>query len=400
MFFYGIPYKCYLILQKEGAEIFLYRWGRLEERSYLKTPLELKEKVTLNYVSFITILMDYEDDILEGGVLPVSSFFDQKLLLKNYLDVKFPRESWFGGMYLKSYQNDHFFVGVAFQDVHSIKPWLLILKQKGINIRLTSFILEAQRFFKKNLKKIDSFILLMPWDECLKQMLFLNGNIRHLRTIKKPVTKVDYSRQVSSFSHYMKRQYHFSEENLPLIYIKTLAGDDIPDKVQEVLEIQDLKKDVISYIKRHHLSKFRMLKLSNFDMFSCKNFMYKCGFFGFLSMTILGALFFTKHVWKIQKNPQDLQTIFQPSSVQTQGQPPINLYLAAIFYVDEKTWTVWINNQKITLFSGIQKMGYDIVKVTEEEISLRKIHSKEPLIILKPNQTFIASRACIKEGKW
>lgn len=403
MFFYFVPYKCYLILQKEGAEIFVYRWGRLEERSYLQSPLQLKKKLTLNYLTSITVLIDYKDEILEAGVLPTSSFFDRKLLLMNYLNIKFPIESWFGGMYLKAHQKDHPFVGVAFQDIHSIKAWLLPLRKKGINIHLSCFIIEVQNFLKQKLEKIEkinSFILLMPWDKCLKQMFFLMGEIRHLRTIKKPSTKVEYSRQVSSFSYYMKRQYHLTEETLPIIYIKMPIEQKIPDELQEIVEIQDLTKEVVSYIKRHRLSRFRMLKFPNFKMFSCKKFIYKCGFFCLLSFTILGALFLTKYFWGFQKEPQSLQKKFQPLIVQKQVQLPVTLYLAAIFYVDEKTWTLWINDQKITTPFGLQKLGYDIINVTEQAVSIKKIQSKKPIIILKPNQSFIASKGCIKEGKW
>jgi len=148
MFSYLIPKKWYLILQKEEAEIFIYQWGRLTERCFLKTPFQLSEKCSLSCPTSVTIFIDHMNEILEAGELPKTSFLDRKSLLVNYLKTKFPPESWFGGMYLKRYKKKHPFLGIAFQEPKTIMAWMMPLQEKGIRVHLTCFLIEAQNFLR------------------------------------------------------------------------------------------------------------------------------------------------------------------------------------------------------------------------------------------------------------
>lgn len=403
MFSYFAPQQWYLVLQEDGAEVFIHQWGHLKERCFLKTPIQLIEKISLNCPTTITILIDHESEILETGMLPKASFLDQKSLLINYLRAKFPPESWFGGMYLKAHQKDRPFLGIAFQTSDAIKAWMVPLKEKGIRIYLTFFVIEAQDFLRQNLKKVEKinpFVLLMPWNEYLKQMLFLNGEIRHLRTIKKPSSMEEYRNQIISFNHYVKRQHHLSSASLPIVYVKVPKVQEIPEGVKEVVEVQDFTKEVISHIKIRRLSRFRMLQFPDFGMVSYKRLIYKYGLFCLFSGAILGTIFAIKHFWPPQEDQKTPQKIVQNAPLQKSLQTPVTLYLAAIFYLDEKTWTLWLNGQKITTLQGVNKLGYNIVHVTEQQITLREIDSKNPVITLKPNQTFIAHKRCIKEGDW
>lgn len=402
MLSYLIPQKWYVILQEEGAEVFIYQWRSLKERYYFKTPVQLMEKISLNCPAEITILIDHESEILASGLLPKSSFLDQKLLLENHLRTQFPSESWFGGMYLKTHQKGRPFLGVSFQASKAIKAWLVPLKAKKIRIHLTFFVIEAQNFLRQKLDKIEqstSFILLMFWHNSLKQMLFLQGEIRHLRTIKQPSSLEEFNNQLTSFSHYVRRQHHLSAGDLSLIYVKALEAQKIPEDMKEAIEIKDLTKDVISYIKTHRLSRFRMLQGPELGMSSYKRFVYKYTLYCLFSLAMLGIISVTKNFWIFQKRENLSQKISQRVPSQKSLRSPLALYLAAIFYLDEKTWTLWLNGRKITTPQGVKEFGYEIIHVTEHQITLKEINSNNS-IILKPNQTFIVQQKCIKVGDW
>ncbi|MBN9412333.1 MAG: hypothetical protein J0H12_00190 [Candidatus Paracaedimonas acanthamoebae] len=402
MFSYFIPQKWYLILREDRGEVFIYRWGRLKERSCLKTPNELMEKISSSGPISLTVLIDHESEILETGILPRTSFFDKKSLLINHLREKFSAESLFGGMYLKGYQKTSPFLGMASPLSEAMKTWIVPLRKRGINVHLTFFIIEARKYLLQNLKKIGEkspLILLLPWNGYLKQMLFLEGEIRHLRIIKQP-SQEEYNNQITSYSQYIRRQYHLTITNLPIVYMKDSLTQEIYEDVREVIEIQDLAKEVFSHIKAHRLSQFRMFQFPEFGMFPYKKFIYKYAFFCLLGGIIGGALLMTKNFWIFEKDQKIPQRMIQKISRQVSSKSPLSLYLAAIFYLDEKTWTLWLNGQKITTLQGAKDFGYEILFVTDQQVTLRKINSQESVIILKPNQTFIPHKRCIKEGDW
>lgn len=402
MFSYFIPQKWYLILREDQGEVFIYRWGRLKERSHLKTPDELVEKISSSGPFSLTILIDHENEILETGILPKTSFFDKKLLLINHLREKFSAESLFGGMYLKEYQKTSSFLGMASSLSEVVKTWVVPLRKRGINVHLTFFIVEARKYLLQNLKKIGEkspFILLLPMNGHLKQILFLEGEVRHLRIIKQPSLE-EYTHQITSYSQYIRRQYHLTITPLPIVYVKGSLTQEISEDVREVLEIQDLTQQVISHIKVHRLSQFRMFQFPEIEMFPYKQLIYKYALFCLLSGMIWGAILITKNFWMFEKDQKIPQKVIQKISREASSKSSLTLYLAAIFYLDEKTWTLWLNGQKITTLQGAKEFGYEILCVTDQQVTLRKINSQESEIILKSNQTFIPHKRCIKEGDW
>ncbi len=386
----------YLILQEKRAEIFIYQWGYLKERHFFEVPDQLTQLLSLKCPDFITILLDQADEILEAGELPKANFLDRKYLIKNHLRAKFSSEKLFGGMYSKRSQETDSYVGIAFQNFKHIKTWIEPFQEKGIKVRLGSFIIEIQRFFQKqldNVEKEKSFILLLPWDEHLKQMLFLNGEIRYLRTIKNPSSMKEYNNEIIAFNSYVKRQKDLSTENIAVAFIRMPGIQDIPDTVNKVIAVKDLTAEIVTYIKKSRLSGFQMLEISLLGRASSKRLFYKYGVFFFFGLLILSLSLFIKHPQEL-KIPEKF-VHFEPSQKLAKKQEV--LYLGAILYVNDKNWTFWLNDKKITKPQDIQKMGYDIVQVTEHNVILRKNNSNKKRIILKPNQTFLIKEDSIKE---
>jgi len=243
-------------------------------------------------------------------------------------------------------------------------------------------------------------MLLMPCNDFLKQILFLNGEIRCLRTIKRPSSIAEYNNEITSFSAYVKRQNQLPVAILPIIYMKTPRVQEIPEGIRKIIEVQDLNREVISYIRTHRFSQFRMLNFFSLSLFSYKQLIYKYGIFCFLSLIVLGTMPLIKRLSTSQDEQKAPQKQVLISSLPKSLHPTVSLYLAAIFYRDEKTSTLWLNGLKVTDFQGIKELGYDVIHVTKHQVTLRETGSKKAAIILKPNQTFISQEGCVKEGNW
>jgi len=194
----------------------------------------------------------------------------------------------------------------------------------------------------------------------------------------------------------VKRQENLSIGNLPIIFIKMPGIQNISDMVNKVLEVTDLTTEVITYIRKFRLSRFKMLEISALGGFSSKRLLYKYGAFFFFCVLTLSLILFIKHPQEIKMS----EKLIHFESSQELAKKQEALYLGAILYVNDKNWAFWLNEKKITKSQDIQEMGYDIVRVTDHSVILKKINSDKMNIILKPNQTFFVKDEYTKEGNW